>query len=670
MVKYCQRGCRTSVRSQRLRELVAPGQHWGYDLIVWVGLSRYRTGRQRDEIRQTLLVDHGIRLSAGTVSALCDRFLAHLECLHFAHIPDLRAAQEGGYPLHIDATCERGRGGLFVCVDGWRGWVLWADRIPSERGDCTAPIVEEVVRLFGPPVATVRDMGEGMAGAVKSLQDAGIPDLICHYHFVAAVGKQLFDSRYADLRGIIRQANCRADLRTLLRDLRDYAASHRADGRYGTGTVRDSLKALVLWVLQGEGRSDPPFPFALPHLEFARRCQMAAQRAGQWVLRPRTEPERRAVDHLLRIVGRLQRDPRLTVFVGELDERWAVFSELREVLRLTKAELPRGDTRYTQKQLPALELARLKLIEAAVKQYNADLAERVPAGEPCSAKPKSAPEIVLRYFKRYGSRLFGHPALLDEEGRILAIVERTNNVEEHLFGRCKQLLRRRVGRAHLARDLEQQPPQVALVDNLRHPGYVRIICGSIDNLPTAFAKLDLQSLSGTAPLRPEHPNGRLQRLVRRLHADPRSSTDAEHDSGLRVVPPGLIDIDSGSLERARAQNDHSPDNRRPAVLPREPALSPFQASVRRDPRLPPPGSVLERWHNGREYRVLVGDHDFAWGRNTYTSLTPIARQITKTSGNGFSFFGLTVDWHERAARMRGRRISRSTLVDLPRATES
>ena len=57
----------------------------------------------------------------------------------------------------------------------------------------------------------------------------------------------------------------------------------------------------------------------------------------------------------------------------------------------------------------------------------------------------------------------------------MAIVERTNNVIEHFFGDEKQRLRRRLGRANLGRDLEDQPAQTALAANLRHPDYVRVL---------------------------------------------------------------------------------------------------------------------------------------------------------------------------------------------------
>jgi hypothetical protein len=208
--------------------------------------------------------EHGIKLSAGSVSALCDRFLGYLEALHVARAPVLREALKGGYPLHIDATCERGKGGLFVCIDGWRSWVLWAARVPTESSENLTPVVEKAVHLFGPPVATVRDMGEGCARSVESLSKAGIPDLVCHYHFLAAVGKKLFGHLYDALRGMIQLTRCRSDMYVLLRDLRRYSPLTKTEGRFGEGKIRDTLKALILWVLHGEGRSDAPFPLSPP----------------------------------------------------------------------------------------------------------------------------------------------------------------------------------------------------------------------------------------------------------------------------------------------------------------------------------------------------------------------------------------------------------------------
>ncbi len=110
--------------------------------------------------------------------------------------------------------------------------------------------------------------------------------------------------------------------------------------------------------------------------------------------------------------------------------------------------------------------------------------------------------------------LFGHPVILDEDGTVIAVVQRTNNVDEHFFGNEKQQLRRRVGRAHLGRDLEDQPAQAALAANLRHPDYVRILCGSLEHLHNAFAELDEQALGDATPLVRSNRDTELQNRVR------------------------------------------------------------------------------------------------------------------------------------------------------------
>ena len=98
----------------------------------------------------------------------------------------------------------------------------------------------------------------------------------------------------------------------------------------------------------------------------------------------------------------------------------------------------------------------------------------------------------------------------------MAIVERTDNVLEHFFGNEKQHLRRRLGRANLGRDLEDQPAQAALAANLRHPDYVRALCGSLDQLPVAFAELDEQALARATPLSRSNRDSKLQHRIREL----------------------------------------------------------------------------------------------------------------------------------------------------------
>ena len=60
-----------------------------------------------------------------------------------------------------------------------------------------------------------------------------------------------------------------------------------------------------------------------------------------------------------------------------------------------------------------------------------------------------------------------------------------------------------------------------------------------------------------------------------------------------------------------------------------------------DPRLPPPGTYLEREYNGRRVIVKVLVDGFEFDGEIYRSLSAIAHEATGTKWNGFLFFNLT-----------------------------
>jgi len=59
-----------------------------------------------------------------------------------------------------------------------------------------------------------------------------------------------------------------------------------------------------------------------------------------------------------------------------------------------------------------------------------------------------------------------------------------------------------------------------------------------------------------------------------------------------------------------------------------------------DPRLPPPGSWIERKYKGQMLRVLVLEDGFEYEGRRYRSLSSIAKEVTSTHVNGFLFFKL------------------------------
>jgi hypothetical protein len=277
-----------------LAGLIPPGSIVGYDVMVHVGLERFVRHRQRDEIRAGLEKEHGIVLSSGEISDLGRRFLVYLEALHREKAPALRAAMEadGGWPLHVDATGEDGRGTLLVALSGWRRWVLGAWKVPTERSDVIVPRLEETAALFGSPCAIMRDLGRAVTEAAEQFVNklaAPIPVLACHQHFLRDVGTDLLREGHDKLRALFRCVDIRKDLRAFVRQLGHCLGKRIHEARVDIRTWLDQpvqdldlpegapgiavVRALAQWILDfsADGNNEG-FPFDLPHLDLYVRC--------------------------------------------------------------------------------------------------------------------------------------------------------------------------------------------------------------------------------------------------------------------------------------------------------------------------------------------------------------------------------------------------------------
>lgn len=483
-----------------LREHLLPGSTVGYDVMVFVGLERFLRRQQREEIRAALL-EQGIRISTGEVSKLSRKFVRYVDRLHRAHAGELKAALEndGGWPLHVDATGEAGRGTMLVVIAGWRTWVLGSWKISTERADLILPCLRETVRRFGPPCAAMRDLGKAMTPALDDLVSElklSIPVLACHQHFLADVGNDLLEPAHAELRALFRRTKVCPKLRALVRDLgRELGtdiedareavlrwqslveADHRIDpGRFGLATVR----ALAQWTLDFKAEATGlDFPFDRPYLDLYDRC-MTALRASDAFLR--NPPPDKVVTAALR---RLHRDLELVAcevpfskVTERIRRRAALFDELRAVLRLP-VSMPEDETEQD------LEHMRTQL-----DRLVASLRERRPARGPAQ-DTREAIDLILEHLENHGDNLWGHAIRLPENaGSGVRLVSRTNFLAENFFGTLKHDERRRSGRKNLGQDLEHLPAEAALVRNLEHDDYVAITCGTLSRLPEVFAELD------------------------------------------------------------------------------------------------------------------------------------------------------------------------------------
>ncbi len=503
-------------RSGQLASLVPRGEVFGYDMIVHVGLQRFLFHRQREEIQEELEAKYGIAISTGSISTLVRRFLHFLEALHLVRAPALREAlqSDGGWPLHVDATGEGGRGTLLVLFAGWNHWVLGASKIPTERADSILPCMNEVADRFGNPCSVMRDLGRAMRVAVAAFisgREDDIVELSCHLHFLKDVGKDLLDAGYGVLRTMLRRANVRARLGFLARELGHQLGTDIArvrlslpgwlkpqeDGRplprgaAGLATVR----LLTQWVFDfHEDSVYRTYPFDRPWLDLHDRCLQAHQVVNDYLRHPPEDPAvARSLRRLHRTLDAVASSEDLKPVVASLRMRTALHGELRDTLRYPPADPKQPGRSASDPHVDSKE--ELDEIHRELDAYETLLRKR-RSEEECDEDQGEAIDLVLDHLERHGKSLFGHAIVLPPEaGGGTRLVARTNNLSEGFFHVFKQGERRRSGRKVLTQDFECLPAAAALTPNLRKADYVSILCGSLEGLPAAFAALDAERLS-------------------------------------------------------------------------------------------------------------------------------------------------------------------------------
>lgn len=510
----CQTGCsypvgtRVRHRPGDLAAALLPDSSVGYDVMVHVGLQRYLHHQQREEICQSLERDHGVVLSTGETSRLAHLFLSYLERLHRHRGPEIRQAleEDGGWPLHIDATGEDGRGTLLVLYAGWRGWVLGAFKIPTENAGAIRPCIDDVVAWAGLPVAIVRDLGRAMIPACENFRsdvEGNFPILSCHYHFLADVGKDLLEPGHGNLRDLFRRFAVRPSLRALVRDLgqklggvigevrrqvlswqeENGTGRRLPEGNPGLGVVRAVAQWALDYPIESTGQD---FPFVIPYLDFYDRCSETRSFIDPWLKMPCEDPDvLRAVRRLALLLDPVNSEVPFRSVTDDLRHRQGLFQELREALRLVPKDPGRSPPPASKPSS-----AELKDIESDVAGLRSSLAKRREAPR-LAPSTRQAINAIIDHLDRHGESLWGHVILLPGEmGDGVRLVERTNDILENFFRGMKQGERRRSGRKILTQDFEALPPAAALALNLARPDYVALLCGSLEHLPKAFATLD------------------------------------------------------------------------------------------------------------------------------------------------------------------------------------
>jgi len=490
-------GRRVIRHSEALRSVLPRNTKYGYDVEIEIGFLSYVDNKQVDEIKRLLEDSHGLSISLSQIHALGTRFLKHMVVVHCLSAPLLRKRFESGSVFHVDATCEAGRGMELTVKEGWTGIVLGAWKIPTENEDTIRHHLRSSVEMFGEPVAFVSDLGNGMMAAIAGvIQEMGLKSrqLVCHTHFLKAVGKSIMEGAYQTLRALIRKKKALVRLNRFIKEtgaiigsqaaaMREFVARWEKSG----ATLRIAgymqsiavLRAIAQWVVMFNRDCDGQgFPFALPHARMFDRCAYALRSISSCAENNSFDGEafkyvNRLREILLSVVGSAE----LHKTVECLKDMEAIFTELRKVLRLEKSDVYKQER---DKKSPDM-IGVISRLEEETSGFRDMLCIRLDSSGVTDVEA-DAIRAVLGYFEKYGPFLFGHFFMaFDASGNAnVKLIERSNNVMEHSYRDQKHQIRRRTGVKNLQFIFEHQLPAASMMGNLQNTIYQQLV---LDNKP-------------------------------------------------------------------------------------------------------------------------------------------------------------------------------------------
>ncbi len=481
--------------STEMRALVPNHSTFGFDVIVHVGKSLFVRCLGVQEIVNELAT-RNISISSSEVTFLGKKFIAYLAHAHREAREDIRDSMQkrGGYILHVDGTCEGSSPNLFCGLDELSNLVLDNIKIPSEKKDLLVPFFKRLKAQYGEPVALVHDMGKGILTAVEEVFP-GVPDFICHFHFLRDIGKDLFGKEYKIVFDRLKKHGIRSALRRRLNALEKKIADDlhalddfKADFDEGIFEISHIEQvptivtyALIQWIFDAPSTSGGyGFPFDCLHLAFYLRVKAAHGVLKQIMdIHLRNEfKDNKPFYRLWHLVDKVAGDKKLANAATAMEEKIPVFDELREALRIA---LPDGKDGLNDDGINN----DMSTIESAVKAFR----QRVISDDRLNANNDFLK--MISQIDKYWEKLFADPITVQTpRGPVEITPQRTNNILERFFRDLKRNGRKKTGSSSLNKMLHAILADTPLVANLKSEEYLNTILGDCKSLEQRFSQID------------------------------------------------------------------------------------------------------------------------------------------------------------------------------------
>ena len=489
--------CNQAYRSEELCALVPPGSNYGYDVMVYIGESIFLNHRQAKEV-QRLLLKWNIQISVSEIGYLSRRFIIYLSLVHERNsggIVEIMDAN-GGYILHLDALGgTKGGQRLISGVDGISDIVLGNAKIKSENSDYIIPFLKNIKDRFGEPLAVVQDMGKGIMKAVQTVFPT-IMILICHFHFLRDIGKDLLKDNYDIIRKRLRHFGFLTRLRDFSKELKlEFEDNPEAVDEFHQARICNRkidpdnsteaaihLYTIIEWILDWKSESNGyGFPFDRPHVDLASRVRSASEALHTiTTMEKKGTPVAKIRPRLKALLTEITEDAQLKSAMSEIGSKIQVFDELRDAMRVAPKDGKKGLNDEGDGE-------DIKTIEAEVDAFK----EKLDTNSEFSQQKGGA--AFLKQIDKYREQLFADPITVETDDGIKIIQpQRTNNLMEQMFRDFSRDNKRKTGTDSIGRTIRAMVDDTPLIRNLKNEEYRKMILGDKNNLAEVFAGIDVK----------------------------------------------------------------------------------------------------------------------------------------------------------------------------------
>lgn len=481
-------------RSESLRRLIPFRCSYGYDVLVFVGtkmfLHSWDIARIKSEVETK-----GLPISSSEISYLAKKFIVYLTQIHRESRERIirHMSLNGGYILHLDGTMEADSPVLMSVLDGITGFVLDNIKIPTERSAELIPFLKRIMDNFGKPLALVHDMGSGILKAVKEVFP-GVPDFICHFHFLRDIGRDLMDKEYNIIRKRLKNHGIQSFLNTVASPLKEVVENNpslvfdiqgKMNGKNDAGimpayTASVSAFVLIKWILDGKKQGKGyGYPFDRPLLNLYQRLKDGYEAVD--MLRCSNfngdGKEKGLFGKLWRKIHQVVNDRELKNAANRMERKAKVFDKFRVAMQITDPNRNDGLNDAGKNTSPS--------IEKNVKAFSKWLSDN--GIHECEKDYQKMNGQIKKYWKK----LFSDPITINTRfGKIIVQPQRTNNILERFFRDLRRMYRKKTGFDSLTKTLKSMIADTPLVKNLENKEYMEIILNGKKSLEERFAEVE------------------------------------------------------------------------------------------------------------------------------------------------------------------------------------